>query len=45
MTAGGVVLKLRGDTVWEVEFVLQRQSPFPSWTFFQIPRTPVEEKP
>ena len=43
MTAGGVVLKLRDDKVWEVEFVLQRQSPFPNWTFFQIPRVPLEK--
>jgi len=44
MTAGGVVLKHGEVKVYEVPFVLVHQAPFPTWTYFQIPRVPAEDE-
>jgi hypothetical protein len=38
MTIGGVTLKYRDVTVWEVEFYPPRPTAFPTWTFFYTPR-------
>lgn len=47
MTSGGVTLKYADAKVWEVPWVNWNEAPFPTWTFFATPRTPVagEETP
>lgn len=44
MTAGGVTLKRGELKVYEVPFVLIEEAPFPTWTFFQIPREQLPEE-
>ena len=41
MTSGGVTLKYDDAKVWEVPWVNWNEAPFPTWTFFATPRTPV----
>ena len=41
MTSGGVNLKFGNATVWEVPWVNWDEAPFPTWTFFSSPRSPV----
>ncbi|HXT57921.1 MAG TPA: hypothetical protein VN699_04770 [Pirellulales bacterium] len=41
MTAGGVKLKYRDETVWEVEYCRPVPTAFPTWTFFNALRTSI----
>lgn len=47
MTCGAVNLAFQDSEVWQVDWVEPGQAPFPTWTFFSTPRTPVpgEETP
>jgi hypothetical protein len=47
MTIGGVTVKQRDKTVWEVPFIEPRPKDFATWTFFYEPRKPLsgEEGP
>ena len=44
MTTGGVTLNYQDQKVWEAEFVQPHTGPYPTWTFFATPRTPVAEE-
>jgi hypothetical protein len=41
MTTGGITLNYQEKRVWEAEFVHPGTGPYPTWTFFPTPRTPV----
>ena len=41
MTAGGVKLKYRDETVWEVDYCRPVPTALPNWTFFNTPRIPI----
>jgi hypothetical protein len=47
MTSSGVTLRFDESVVWDVPWVNWNEAPFPTWTFFYTPRTPVagEESP
>jgi hypothetical protein len=47
MTSSGVLLRYDDNAIWEVPWVNWNEAPFPTWTFFYMPRTPVpaEETP
>ncbi|HZL90839.1 MAG TPA: hypothetical protein VFB96_20900 [Pirellulaceae bacterium] len=47
LTTGGITLNYQEKKVWEAEFVRPGTAPYPTWTFFPTPRTPVagEETP
>lgn len=44
MTTGGITLNYQEKKVWEAQFVQPASGPYPTWTFFATPRTPVPEE-
>ena len=44
MTSSGVTLRFGETVVWEVSWVNWDEAPFPTWTFFYTPRTPLAEE-
>ena len=44
MTTGGITLNYGDKKVWQAEFVQPHTGPYPTWTFFPTPRTPVAEE-
>jgi hypothetical protein len=47
MTSSAVTLKHRDAEVWKCDAAYERERPFPTWTFFALPRAPLDtqEKP
>lgn len=41
MTSGGLTVKLQGKEVWQAPYAHGGQAPFPTWTFFQTRRMPL----
>ncbi|MBW3601003.1 MAG: hypothetical protein KY475_27520 [Planctomycetes bacterium] len=44
MTSGGLIVTYEDRVVWEVPWVNWDEAPFPTWTFFATPRTPVPDE-
>jgi hypothetical protein len=44
MTCCPVVLTCGDTEVWSIEWVNGTEAPFPTWTFYSMPRTPVGEE-
>ena len=42
MTTGGVTVQRAGQTVWECDYAEPGKSAFPTWTYFQTSRQPIE---
>jgi hypothetical protein len=43
MTSGGVTLTYRDSKVWETKWLNASEGPFPTWTYFVVPRQPLYE--
>lgn len=41
MTSGALTMKYKDQQIWEQPYAFNAQVPFPTWTYFQLPRIPL----